>query len=149
MSPARRREWFTTLSEVSYDYALGVYAKLREKYRDTSGALKHAKKRLVQEKSKIISSSELDKIKAEVDQIHKELDLLFQNRNAVTRSEEQVKRDIATSQQELQTLLNNLINVYYARKLAFTNITIYVCRLAAFCWCIYCNDINFKNNNWH
>ena len=106
MSPARRREWFTTLSEVSYDYALGVYAKLREKYRDTSGALKHAKKRLVQEKSKIISSSELDKIKAEVDQIHKELDLLFQNRNAVTRSEEQVKRDITTSQQELQTLLN-------------------------------------------
>ena len=115
MTPSRRREWFTMLSEVSYDYALGVYAKLKEKYRDTSGALKHAKKRLVQEKSKIISISELDKIKKEVEQIHLELDLLFQNRNAVSRTEEQVNIDIATSQRELQQLLNQFNKIRLAQ----------------------------------
>jgi len=106
MSYTRRREWFTLLSEVSYDYSLSVYAKLKERYRDTSGALKHAKKRLVNEKSKQISDAELTKLKVEVAQIHTELDVLYQNRNTLVRDEDTVSGNFRTNQTQLQQLIS-------------------------------------------
>lgn len=105
MSPGKRREWFTRLSDVSYDYALGVYGRLKDRLRDTSGALKHAKKRLVAEKSKIISSIEIDRIKKEVNQGLGELDILFQNRNALSRSVVSVLNDVEANKINLTNLL--------------------------------------------
>lgn len=43
MRPANRKDSLTYLSEVDYDYALSIYARVKEKHRDTIGALKHAR----------------------------------------------------------------------------------------------------------
>lgn len=48
MGPLKRREWFTTLSNVNYDYVIGLYIKLKEKHRDLQGFLKEQKAKLLQ-----------------------------------------------------------------------------------------------------
>lgn len=48
MKPNRRKEWITGLSDVNYDYALKVFTALKERNRDIQGALKLAKKKLVE-----------------------------------------------------------------------------------------------------
>lgn len=79
MSPARRREWFAKMN-ANYDYALKVFADLKNKNRDYSGALSLAKKRLVVETAKIISQEEELRLTKEVDILLKELDMLMENR---------------------------------------------------------------------
>lgn len=70
MSPMQRRYWLTQLSSVNYDYAIGVYNKLKERLRDTSGAIKLNKNRLVTEMSKMISTVEQEVLKNEVNGLH-------------------------------------------------------------------------------
>ena len=81
MSPSRRREWFTQLCDTNYDYALGVYNKYRERHRDTTGALKLAKKRLVVETAKIVTAEEVEKIGREIDDLVREIELLYRSRS--------------------------------------------------------------------
>ena len=78
MSPSRRREWFTRLSDTSYDYALSVYNRLKERSRDLSGALKLAKKHFATESSKVISPVEELKLRNDVELTFKELNLLIE-----------------------------------------------------------------------
>lgn len=49
MAPLKRRDYFTDLSSVDYTYALGVWSKLKDGLRDIQGAIKNAKKRIVEE----------------------------------------------------------------------------------------------------
>ena len=55
MSVAQRRYWFTLLSHTDYTYAISVYNKIKEKLRDTQGALKINQSRLVSETNKILN----------------------------------------------------------------------------------------------
>jgi len=77
MSPARRREWFTKLSEVSYDFAIAVFNKLKERLRDTSGAIKIQKKYLVEETRKLVSEKELTELKLRQSELQELLNKLF------------------------------------------------------------------------
>lgn len=113
MSPSRRREWFTRLSDVSYDYALGVYARLKEKHRDISGALKLAKKRLVTETSKVISEIEEAKLKEEVDNTHRELNLLIERSAPLDRPIAEYKQDIQSTSDELFQLSKQLLRIRF------------------------------------
>lgn len=78
MSPARRREWFVKLSDVSYDYALKVYDELRIRSRDLVGAIKRNKNFLVTETSKLMSEVEEKKLRSEADIVIKELNILIE-----------------------------------------------------------------------
>lgn len=80
MSPNRRKEWFLTLCETNYDYAISVYNKLRERLRDTTGALKLAKKRLSIESEKLIKDDEEKRLTDEVNELHKVLNHLLEYR---------------------------------------------------------------------
>lgn len=48
MSPTKRKEWFTTLCDSDYTYAISVFNKAKEKHRDAQGALKKAKQHQLQ-----------------------------------------------------------------------------------------------------
>jgi hypothetical protein len=76
MKAPRRREWFTMLSDVKYDYAMEVFGRLKSKASEINGALKHAKKRLVSETGKIVSTEEESQLRREVEITYKELRLL-------------------------------------------------------------------------
>lgn len=93
MSPSLRRKWFTELCETNYDYAIGVYNKISERSRDTSGALKLSRKRLVVETSKIISSEEIEKIHNDTKSLLREIDLLYNSRTEDHRDTSEIIRD--------------------------------------------------------
>lgn len=48
MGPLKRREWFTLMSSVSYDYVISLYMRLKEKQRDLQGYIKEEKQKLLQ-----------------------------------------------------------------------------------------------------
>lgn len=83
MSPNRRKEWFILLCDTNYDYAIKVYAKLKERYRDTTGALKLAKKRLLSESEKTLKTDEELKLKEEVQILYDQLNFLLEYRKPV------------------------------------------------------------------
>lgn len=80
MSPSRRKEWFISLCETDYNYAIKQYNKLKEKYRDCLGALKIAKKRLASETEKTLKSEQEQKIHQEVSELHALLSHLLEYR---------------------------------------------------------------------
>ena len=111
MSPARRREWFTRLSDTSYDYALTVFGRLKERNRDVVGALKLAKKHLVVETAKVITETEEAKLKHDVELTLNELNLLIQQSapldNPISFYEKSKDEKLA----ELTTMSNRLLRM--------------------------------------
>lgn len=91
MSPARKREWFTELGESNYEYSLRVFGKLRERYRDTQGAIKIAKKRLVIESAKLLSEDDEKLYRNEVSEIHRVMTTLLENRDTSLRPMDEVR----------------------------------------------------------
>jgi len=83
MSPSRRKEWFILLCDTSYDYAINVFNKVKERHRDVTGALKLAKKKLLVESEKLIKTDEEIKLKEEVQIMHNQLNLLLEFRKPV------------------------------------------------------------------
>lgn len=80
MSPNKRKEWFINLCDTNYDYAISVYNKFREKLRDTSGALKLAKRRMSIESEKLIKNDEQKRITDEVKELGELLNILLDKR---------------------------------------------------------------------
>lgn len=85
MKPNRRKEWITRLSDVSYDYALAVYANLKERYRDTSGAVKVAKKKLVEATENKPTEELEEKTKQEIRSLEEEIENLNQFRTILEK----------------------------------------------------------------
>lgn len=119
MSPARRREWFTQLSDVNYDYALQVFGRLKERSRDISGALKLAKKRLVAESAKLMTADDELRLKQEVQQLLDELDILQSQRAPVTTPVEQCQQDLNAGLAELTRLSMRLLRIRYVAPYAY------------------------------
>ncbi|EKD22554.1 MAG: putative SbcC [uncultured bacterium] len=111
MSPARRREWFTRLSDTSYDYALMVYNRLRERSRDISGALKMAKKHIVAESAKVISEAEELKLREDIAMILKELNFLLERSAPLEKPISEYQHDETTKMVELTKLSNKLLRM--------------------------------------
>lgn len=79
MKPTRRREWFTILSEVSFDYALGVFSRLRTRNRDIEAWIKDHKKRLVIEQARILPEEDQQRLRRELEDLHEDLEILRAN----------------------------------------------------------------------
>lgn len=111
MSPSRRRQWFTELCETNYDYAIGVYNRIAERSRDTSGALKLAKKRLVVETAKIISAEEIENINQQIVSLLREIDLLYNSRTDEGREVRDIESDQARLQNEIVAAADRIRNL--------------------------------------
>lgn len=83
MSAPRRKEWFLELCHTNYDYAIKVYNKLKERHRDTTGALKLLKKKIISESEKLLVSDEELKIRKEVQDLHEQLNFVLEHRKPV------------------------------------------------------------------
>lgn len=101
MSPNRRKDWFTKLSEVNYDYALTVFNRAKERARDVVGALKTAKKRLTVETNQLISHEDEARLRKEVRELEQQIELLQAVRAPVTLAPEVAERQL---QQQLDRL---------------------------------------------
>jgi DNA repair exonuclease SbcCD ATPase subunit len=104
MKPGRRREWLTMLSDTNFDYALGIYAQVREQQRDAVGALKRTKARLVNETAKLITPEEQEKLKKEVEAIHNELSELLEHKAPIEHN----RQDLEHQQEKGLAQLNEM-----------------------------------------
>lgn len=109
MGPSRRREWFTRLSDTSYDYALRVYSKIKEEGRDATALVRNAKQRLVTETAKIITMDEQERLKKEVDALHHELMELRAQSAPIEHNMDDLRRRQESGMAELNALSTRLL----------------------------------------
>lgn len=87
----KRREWFTKMSVVSYDYAIGLYNRARKSERNLQGSVELLKKRLVVEQSKTTDAEELSRLQREIKEHDDALAFLYSQRsNEVHESSHQL-----------------------------------------------------------
>jgi len=113
MGAPRRRYWFTYLAPISYDYALTVYQRLKDRARDVSGALKLAKKRLVAEQAKVITEHEERVLKEDVKNLTAELNLLQSQRAPVSKPSTAFKQEIHEGMEELTRMSMRLLRMRF------------------------------------
>lgn len=83
MKPLQRKEWFLKLCPSNYDYAIGVFNKLKETLRDISGSIKLDRRNLVAESNKLLGDDEIKKLKDEAEELHALLNHLLEWRKPV------------------------------------------------------------------
>lgn len=110
MSPSARRYWFTLLSNTNYEYAIGVFNKLKEKHRDVAGALKLAKTRLVTETAKLTSPEEQARLQQEVDSIHEFVQHLLEIRKPLDYSSNELDLLFTQTEEKISKLSKLLIS---------------------------------------
>lgn len=81
MGPSERREWFTKLSDVNYDFAIDTFKKLCSEGRDVQGSLRRTKNTLVTETEKIITKEEEERLALDVEELESELATLTAQHN--------------------------------------------------------------------
>jgi DNA repair exonuclease SbcCD ATPase subunit len=111
LGPGQRREWFTLLSDVSYDYAIGVFDKLSKEHRSVVGALDLDKRQLVVEQNKIITEEEQQLLIAEVKQLHEELSKLFEMRAPIKRPLDEVQSERMRTESQLKQISEQLLHL--------------------------------------
>jgi ABC-type cobalamin/Fe3+-siderophores transport system ATPase subunit len=109
MGPARRREWFTKLSDVRYDYAITVYNRLKDEWRNVAGSLKLDRKQLVLEQAKIITQEEQAKLDEEVKGLHADLTQLIELRAPIERTVEEIDIDRRARESLLHAMSRQLL----------------------------------------
>jgi ABC-type Mn2+/Zn2+ transport system ATPase subunit len=109
MSPSSKRQWFTELSNTSYDYAIRLYNKLRERHRDIVGAIKQNKSRLVTESSKLLSTEEQEKLLIEVNSTHELLNVLLEYRKPLEHIVGNLRNDYNVITSEIINLATTII----------------------------------------
>lgn len=114
MSPSRKREIFTELADTDFDYALKVYGRAKEYLRDTTGAMKMAKKRLVTETSKLVSADVFESTQKEIDAIVADIDVLYRNRVNGTRTQREIEDESENLEIEIIRLSNKVLQYRFA-----------------------------------
>ena len=65
MNSSERKRWFTMLANANYDYAVGVFKRVTERYNETRHALKRNKDRMVVEYAKLLPAEQLEQLRNE------------------------------------------------------------------------------------
>lgn len=109
LSPAKRREWITKLSDIDFTYALGVYKSLKSAARDAQGALKHTKVRLVTEKNKLLTIEDLEVLDNEYKTLTDKINNLFQKKSNNNYNLPSIKQEISQKNNTIEKLSTTLV----------------------------------------
>jgi len=109
LSPIRRREWMTRLCDVDFSYALGVHQRLKIALRDTQGALKHTKNRIVSEANKLLTIGDVTEIETNYQTLYQELDKLFRERDQEIQPIISLNNKIDRALNDIEILAQRLI----------------------------------------
>lgn len=103
MTALERRDWFMEICETDYTYALKVYGKLKEKLRDTQGALRTEQRKLAHESQKLLGAKERKEIEEYVTHLQALHTLMVEHR---TRAEDTSANLTAQRVQSYQALIS-------------------------------------------
>lgn len=106
-----RRDWFRLLSDTNYDYAIGVYNRLRDAARDTTGALKLARNKLVTQSSKMMPEEALQALQKDCEELYKIVELFIENRNSPSAPLDVTKNILNQSMFDVEDSTKNLITI--------------------------------------
>lgn len=111
MSPNQRRQWFIQFSDVDYEYAMGVYKRLKEKSRDCTGALKILKQKIVQLNSAKMSREEQDNLRCSITELNSQIANLLRESSSVTTHTEQLEDLYQKTLDEIENFRSTLTNL--------------------------------------
>ena len=109
MGPAERRYWFTRLSDTSYNYALAVYQKLKEKHRDILGAIKLNQSRAVQEANKLLSEAQEKTLRDEIQEFRAILEQLLTLKSPTKYFRTDIEQQIILNEQKLSNTARQIM----------------------------------------
>lgn len=109
MTPNQRREWFTELSEVNYDYAIKLYMKMKERLRDVTGSIREYKRRLVLESAKVLKDEEIKKLKTDVSKLHNEITTILDKRINPEYTSDQASIDQSELLRNLESISKSIL----------------------------------------
>lgn len=115
MSAQRRKDWLIELCETNYDYAVQKYLKVKEKYRDTTGAIKQTQKKLIEERNKTLQEKEITALQEDAKNLYTVIAQLMEHRSPPINSQDQYNDHLKHISDKIQRLLNSLSdnnNVY-------------------------------------
>lgn len=104
MPTSKRREWFTNMSNVDYDYALSLYNLIKDKHRDKVGLVKECKKDVADSVFSLETVSDLEEEKAKSEKVIAELRDTYLNVQALIHN----KPFNTTSETELKDTINKI-----------------------------------------
>lgn len=111
MTPAKRREWITFISDTDLTYALSVYNRLRSKLRDAQGAFKHVSSRLINETNALEVFKDSEGLADEVRCVEKELILLMEHRKGDLPAYQQVRSVMESNLSTLEQLSRRFLSL--------------------------------------
>ena len=80
MSTSEKRKWFTMLANSNFDYALGVFKRVSEKYNESRYSLKRAKERLVIEAAKVLPVDQIKLMESDCNALYEQVQSMIELR---------------------------------------------------------------------
>ena len=111
MSPSERREWFTKMSSVDYEYAISYYQRLKEKARDLTGVIKHTSSRLATEISKLTTTQDFVDICSYLEVLKNTEKKLLEERAGKLDSSKNLKTKILAIDDETERLSRQILGI--------------------------------------
>ncbi|MCK9529031.1 MAG: hypothetical protein M0R77_00485 [Gammaproteobacteria bacterium] len=93
LGPQKRRELFTMMSPVPFDYGLEFFAKAKDRLNDTTAILRHNKRKLIDEIAKVMNDEQYEKLQKENKELHHELSILLRERNNQIQPLDKLKKE--------------------------------------------------------
>lgn len=111
MSPAERRIWITRLSTIDYSWAITLFKRLWTQARDSQGALKHVRQRLVTETNNLMSLGVDESDERRSVQLASELNTLLSSRIPSIRRSEELEREISSLLEDVRKLSDSTAQI--------------------------------------
>ena len=89
-----RKECFRLLADTNFDYAIGVFNRIKTSARDVVGGLKIARNKLVAQSSKMMPAEDLAALKKDCEELYRIVELFIENRNTPTEPLDETKNAI-------------------------------------------------------
>lgn len=109
MQSGARRDWFRLLADTNYDYAISVFNRLKDTSRDTTGALKLARNKLVAQSSKMMPEDALLSLQKDCEELYKIVEMFIENRNSPTAPPNETLQVIKSTVNEIESESKSLL----------------------------------------
>ena len=103
LTPNKRRELITSMSNQDFDYAFGVYKTIQSQLRDQQGAIRHVRKRIEQEQNRLAQRDD-SALQGQVDQLKSELQHLLQSFQKPQSSTDAIQSQLHKAIEQIQSL---------------------------------------------
>lgn len=119
MDLAKRRLWFTLLSQADYTYAFKYYNGIRTRIRDLQGALTISQNRYVGETSKILSPEEVEQVRSQLELYRSSLHQLLEQKPRIPYLKGDIEKTLNNIDLQLEPLKKRVTQLQnaFAREL--------------------------------